>query len=480
MKHLRPFLLLLTGAFLLASLAPAFGAETPALEGAGVVKAMSEAFQATSKAVIPSVVKIVVRLGSDEKPAAGKLDLFGDFFTDFSGEKDRSVRSVGSGVLVNPSGVVLTNHHVIEDEGTITVELYDGRRFGVTSVKKDPLSDLAVLTLDAGQELPYLEFADSDALEIGDWVLAIGTPFMLESSVSAGIISAKKRLLHDKEWGSYLQTDAAINPGNSGGPLVDLSGRIVGINTAIASVSGGYQGIGFAIPSNTARWVMKQLIEKGKVERAFLGAPGTALSYEEAQSLGLPPRVGVKTDTPYKNSPAVKAGVRTGDIILEFDGKTIDSPETFRTMVECADVDEVHTLTVLRKGESGRLTLSVKLEIRPEGYVGVPQTENLVEQGKHHADPKFGLMLIPMTDSAAQRLGAEPGSGVVVLSVTPGGRAYRAGVRDGMVLLKLNGAPTPTLDAYRAAAEAVPSDAPCEFEVIVKKETRTLTAPAAK
>ncbi|MBR6481145.1 MAG: trypsin-like peptidase domain-containing protein, partial [Thermoguttaceae bacterium] len=169
MKHIRPFLLL-TGAFLLASLAPAFGAETPALEGAGVVKAMSEAFQATSKAVIPSVVKIVVRLGSDEKPAAGKLDLFGDFFTDFSGEKDRSVRSVGSGVLVNPSGVVLTNHHVIEDEGTITVELYDGRRFGVTSVKKDPLSDLAVLTLDADQELPYLEFADSDALEIGDWV----------------------------------------------------------------------------------------------------------------------------------------------------------------------------------------------------------------------------------------------------------------------------------------------------------------------
>lgn len=480
MKRIPLFPLLLIGALLTALSGRSAAAETSPAEGAEIVRAMSEAFQATSRAVIPSVVKIVVRRGSAESAAKGKLDLFGDFFSDFTGGKDRDVRSVGSGVLVSPSGIVLTNHHVIEDEGTITAELYDGRRFGVTSVKKDSLSDLAVLTLDAGQELPYLEFADSDAVEIGDWVLAIGTPFMLESSVSAGIISAKKRSLHDKEWGNYIQTDAAINPGNSGGPLVDLSGRIVGINTAIATVSGGYQGIGFAIPSNTARWIMKQLIEKGKVERAFLGAPGIPLSYEEARSLGLPPRVGIKTDTPYRDSPAVKAGVRTGDIILEFDGKTVDSPETFRTMVECADIDEPHTLTVLRKGEPERLTLSVRLEIRPEGYVGVPQTENLVEEGKHHADTKLGLMLIPMTDSAAQRLGAVPGSGVVILSVTPGGRAYRAGLRDGMVLLKLNDVPTPTLADYKRAAEPVSPDTPVKFEVIVKKELRDFTAPAAK
>ncbi|MBO7724829.1 MAG: trypsin-like peptidase domain-containing protein [Thermoguttaceae bacterium] len=480
MKHILSISVLLTGTLLLASLAPNFGSEPAPPSGAEVVRAMSESFHATSQQVIPSVVKVMISRGSNGKSEAGKLDLFGDFFSDFAGEKNRDLRSIGSGVLVSPSGIVLTNHHVVEDEGTITVELYDGRRFGVTSVKRDPSSDLAVLTLDSDQELPYLEFADSDTLEIGDWVLAIGTPFMLESSVSAGIISAKNRFLHDKEGGNYIQTDAAINPGNSGGPLVDLSGRIVGINTAIATVSGGYQGVGFAIPSNTARWIMKQLIENGKVERAFLGAPSSELSYEEAKSLGLPPRFGVKTDTPYKNSPAAKAGIRNGDIILEFDGKTIDSPETFRAMVECADIDVVHSLTVLRKGESGRLTLSIKLEIRPENYVGVPQTENLVEKGKHHADKTLGLMLIPMTDSAAERLGAAPGSGVVILSVTPGGRAYRAGLRDGMVLLKLNGTPTPTLDAYRGAAETVSPDAPCEFEVIVKKEIRTLTAPAAK
>ncbi len=479
MKHILPISFVLTGVLLSGLFVPSFAAEKPAPGGAAVVQAMSEAFHATSKAVIPSVVKIVVRRGAADKPLKGKLDLFGDFFSDFAGGKDRDVRSVGSGVLVSPSGVVLTNHHVIEDEGTITVELYDGRRFGVTSVKKDSLSDLAVLTLDTDQPLPCLEFADSDTLEIGDWVLAIGTPFMLESSVSAGIISAKNRFLHDKDGGNYLQTDAAINPGNSGGPLVDLNGRIVGINTAIASVSGGYQGIGFAIPSNTARWIMKQLIENGKVRRAFLGAPGSTLSYEEAQSLGLPPRVGVKTDTPYKNSPAAKAGIRTGDIILEFDGKSIDSPETFRTMIECADVDEPHSLTVLRKGETKRLTLSVKLEIKPDDYVGVPQTENMVDRGKHHADAALGLMLIPLTDSAAARLGAAPGSGLVVLSVTPGGRAYRAGLRDGTVLLKLNGVPTPTLDAYRqAAAEAGKGE--IRLEVIVKKELKTVTVPAEK
>ncbi len=478
MKHILSVPVL--AAVLLFALGMAVSAAEPQLSGAAVVRAMSDAFQATSRGVIPSVVKISVRRAAAGNSLKGKLDLFGDFFSDFSGGKDRDVQSVGSGVLVDPSGIVLTNHHVIEDEGTITVELYDGRRFGVTSVKKDPPSDLAVLTLDASEELPYLEFSDSDTLEIGDWVLAIGTPFMLESSVSAGIISAKKRFLHDKEWGSYIQTDAAINPGNSGGPLVDLSGRIVGINTAIATVSGGYQGIGFAIPSNSARWIMRQLIEKGKVERAFFGAPGSALSYEEAKSLGLPPRVGVKTDTPFKNSPAVKAGIRTGDILLEFDGKTIDSPETFRGMIECADVGEPHTLTVLRKGEPNRLTLPIKLEIRPDGYVGVPQTENLVDRGKHYADTALGLMLIPMTDSAAQRLGAAPGSGVVILSVTPGGRAYRAGLRDGMVLLKLGGAPTPTLEAYRQAAGSVSPDRPVEFEVIAKKEQRVFTAPASK
>ena len=444
--------------------------------GADLAKAMSQSFQAVSRKVIPSVVQITVRTGSDAKPSKNRLPLFGEFFSDDS-EKEKKLQSVGSGVLVDPAGIVLTNHHVVEDGGTITAELYDGRRFGVKEVKKDSLSDLAVLVLDTREELPCLEFADSDTLEIGDWVLAIGNPFMLEFSVSAGIISAKKRFLGKKDGVCYLQTDAAINPGNSGGPLVDLNGRVAGINTAIATLSGGNQGIGFAIPANYARWAMKQLVEKGKVERAFLGFTTTGLTYEESKALGLPPREGVKILSPFKDSPAAKAGVRTNDIILEFDEKRVDSNEMLRSMVECADIDQPHTLTVLRKGETEKLRLPVKLEIRPDGYVGVPQTEEMVDKGKHYTDTKLGLMLIPMTDSAAERLGAAPGSGIVVLSVTPASPAYRAGLRDGAVILKINGTPIHSIDDYVRVFDDVQPGLELRFEVIIKKELREITVP---
>lgn len=451
-------------------------AETGPLSGADAVRAMSETFQATSRAVVPSVVKIVVRTGAGDKDGKKKPSLFGGLFSGFedgSQEEGQDILGGGSGVLVDPSGIVLTNHHVIKDGDNISVELYDGRRFRVTSVKKDPLSDLAVLTLESKEPLPCLQFADSDNLEIGDWVLAIGNPFMLESSVSAGIISAKKRLLQKKERGCYIQTDAAINPGNSGGPLVNLRGEIVGINTAIATSSGGYQGVGFAIPANTARWIMKQLIEKGVVERAFLGVPAEPLSYEEAKSLGLPPREGVKAQTPYKNSPASKAGVRRNDIILAFDGKKVDSLETLQSMVECADIDPLHTLTVLRKGETEKVELPLKLEIKPEGYVGVPQSEKLTENGKLYADSRFGLLLIPMTDAAAERLGVPAGTGVVVLNVTPGGRGFRAGLRDGMVITRVNGTAVTSLEEYKSLVSAVSDGAECEIEAVVKKETKT-------
>ena len=475
MKHILCTLLFaaLGAAALCAESEPAAVPES----GVDFAKAMSQSFQAVSRKVIPSVVQITVRVGSETKPAQSRLPLFGDFFSEDS-EKEKKLQSAGSGVLVDPSGIVLTNHHVIEDGGTVTAELYDGRRFGVKEIKKDPLYDLAVLILDAQEELPYLEFADSDKLEIGDWVLAIGNPFMLESSVSAGIISAKKRFLSNKDRTYYLQTDAAINPGNSGGPLVDLNGQVVGINTAIATLTGGYQGIGFAIPGNIARWTMKQLIEKGKVERAFIGFTGATLSYEESKNLGLPPREGVKIGPPFRNSPAAKAGLRTNDIILEFDGKIVDSNEMLRSMVECADIDQPHTLTILRKGETEKLCLPIKLEIRPDDYVGVPQTEQLVDRGKHYTDAKLGLMLIPMTDSAAERLGAAPGSGIVILSATPASPAYRAGLRDGMAILKMNGNPIHSIDDYVRVLAGVPSGAELKFEVIAKKEIREITMPA--
>lgn len=442
-------------------------------EGIAQARQISEAFQKTSKAVIPSVVKIVVKSGGDAK-SKKKFSFFGDFFSDFGGTEDE-IEGVGSGVLVDPSGIVLTNNHVVSDSKNISVELYDGRQFGVTKVKKDSLSDLAVLTLDSKDPLPFLQFADSDSLEIGDWVLAIGNPFMLESSVSAGIISAKERSLKNKERGSFIQTDAAINPGNSGGPLVNLEGDVVGINTAIATLSGGYQGVGFAIPSNTARWIMRQLIEKGKVERAFLGVPAKTITYEESKKLGLSPREGVKAQTPYKDSPASKAGIRSNDIILAFDGKPIDSLETLQTMVECADVEPIHHLTILRKGEKNPLRLPIKLEIQPENYVGIPQTENLVDKGKHYNDRAVGLMVIPLTEDAAQRLDVGSESGVVILSALPGGTAYRAGLRDGMVITKIDGNRIASVDDYQKFRNAGRLETGIDVEVIVKKETKHFT-----
>ncbi|MDO5553124.1 MAG: trypsin-like peptidase domain-containing protein [Planctomycetia bacterium] len=406
---------------------------------------ISTAFRETSQKVIPSVVKIVIK-GAEKEQSGKQSSLpFGDILPEFPGEED--IEGVGSGVIVSPEGVVLTNHHVVSEGNNILVELYDGRQVAVTSVKKDEKSDLAVLTLEQEGEYPSLVFADSERLEIGDWVLAIGNPFMLESSVSAGIVSAKKRLLQKNEHGIFIQTDAAVNPGNSGGPLVNLKGEIVGINTAIASLTGGYQGIGFAIPSNRAVWIMNQLIEKGRVDRAFLGAPVERLSYKESRAFGIPPRHGVKLGTPWQESPAALAGLRRNDIIVTFDEIPIDSLETLEMLVETADTAQEHHLGIIRNAEKPKV-VAVQLQILPENYVGVPVVERLVDRGRHYNDRALGLMLIPLTDDSAKRQGYVGKEGLLVLNVMPGSLAWRAGVREGMLLTAVAGSPVVGTQEY--------------------------------
>jgi len=453
--------------------------ETGGFEQAQLI---SKAFRDTSKAVLPSVVKIVIRSGEDqadggkEKSAQNRLP-FGDIYPDWTmDEMDEAIEGIGSGVVVDPNGTVLTNHHVVTDSTNIQVELYDGRKFGVQNVKKDPLSDLAVLILDREEgsgPLPSLTFADSDLLEIGDWVLAIGNPFMLDSSVSAGIVSAKGRSLGKGERGSFIQTDAAINPGNSGGPLVNLRGEIVGINTAIASLSGGYQGIGFAIPSNTAQWVMNQLIEKEKVDRAFLGAVFEPIAYPEAQRLGLGPNCGVKTRLVYRNTPASEAGLKGSDIILEFDRKTIDSIETLQGLIESADITADHQLTILRKGDAEHRQLTVRLVVASDDFVGVPQTENLVKEGKHFRDSLLGMMLIPLTEDSANRLGVNADSGLVVLSVTPALPAWQAGLRDGMCIVAVNSEPIASVEDFETKIKES-AEVEIRLDVFVKGKNQTL------
>jgi len=268
---------------------------------------------------------------------------------------------VGSGVIVSDDGLVITNNHVVEGADEVTVELADGREFRAMEIKTDPDSDLAVVKLADARGLPVAKLGDSDKLEIGDWVIAIGNPFELETTVSAGIISGKGRELGSIRRAQFLQTDAAINPGNSGGPLVNLSGEVIGINTAIASNNGGYQGIGFAIPVNLAKWVTGQLIDKGTVERAFIGVQMGPLDRRMADKLGVRDRRGVLVSDVVPQSPAAAAGVQPLDVITGFDGRDIEGPRDLQQVVERSEIGQQHSLRVLRDGKP----LTLEIAVRP-------------------------------------------------------------------------------------------------------------------
>ena len=259
---------------------------------------------------------------------------FEDFFNDRGGQQfnfqgPQSVprsTGVGAGVIIDRSGTILTNNHVVDGATEVMVRLADGREFKATDIKTDPKTDLAVLHIKGAGDLPAAVLGDSDALEIGDWVIAVGNPFNQELTVSAGIISGKGRNLQDRKRTQYLQTDAAINPGNSGGPLVDLDGEVVGINTAIASSSGGFQGVGFAVPINQAKWVVDQLVHGGAVKRAYLGVIVGDIAGDLAEQLGVHRHQGVFVNEVLPDSPAAKAGLQEGDVITEYGGKHVGTP----------------------------------------------------------------------------------------------------------------------------------------------------------
>ena len=305
------------------------GVATPALAEEDPVqhaKALSRAFRQAAEMAAPTVVKSKTSTRVAARPTTGRDNPFrGTPFEDFFNDRDmerlfppgqRVPRDgVGSGVIVDPAGIILTNNHVVEGADDISVELSDGRTFKAQDVKTDPSTDLAVLRLTGVDSLPAAKLGDSDDLEIGDWVIAIGNPFELELTVSAGIISGKGRVLGAIDRAMFLQTDAAINPGNSGGPLVNLDGEVIGINTAIASNSGGYQGVGFAIPINLAKWVTTQLIEKGSVQRAYLGVVIGEVNAALAEQFNVPRNGGVLVSEVLPKTPAADAGFGR-DLIL--------------------------------------------------------------------------------------------------------------------------------------------------------------------
>jgi serine protease Do len=450
---------------------PSARADEPA-EAMAHATALSKAFRHAAEVATPTVV--VVRSETKaRKPAAGRRqpgrqqnpfrgtpleEMFPnglpegfEFNMPEGGGPPQS--GVGSGVIVDPTGIVLTNNHVVEGADEVTVELSDGREFKAKEIKTDPDSDLAVVRLADAKDLPVARLGDSDKLAIGDWVIAIGTPFDLETTVSAGIISGKGRELSSSR-ARFLQTDAAINPGNSGGPLVNLAGEVVGINTAIASNSGGYQGIGFAIPVNLAKWVSGQLIARGTVERAYMGVKMGPLDARMATKLGVKDhRKAVLVSDVVPGSPAAAAGVQEFDVITAFDDQPVQGTRSLQEIVERSVIGQPHKLTVLRDGKV--VTLSVSVKPLPtdlaDGGGGRRRSDAADTGGKTYYSRDFGIEVREKNSTGDDTY--EGFAGVLVDRVDEEGIAAAAGVGPGMLIRGVGKTDVTSIAEFAAAIE---------------------------
>jgi len=411
-------------------------------------KQLSKAFSETAKAAMPAVVSIKVEKSVQVGPATGPDNPFGlndpfgqfddGFLRRFFGDRlprqqlpqKYTERGLGSGFIISEDGYILTNNHVVGDVDKITVELQDGRKFTDAKViGTDPESEVALIKIE-GNNFPVLPMGDSSKIEIGDWVIAIGNPFGLNETVTVGVISAVGRSnMHIAAYEDFIQTDAAINPGNSGGPLINLDGKVIGINTAIYSQSGGYMGIGFAIPINMARTIEEQLKQGGKVSRGYLGIMGQDVTAEIAELLGLKDATGILVSEVKEGSPADKAGLKVQDVILEMDGQKTESYDTFRNAIAAMKPGTTVHLSVLREGKSIELTIT--LGERP---AMVARTE----RSSPEPQQTLGLQVQNLTKDLADQLGVQPGEGVVVSAVVPGSRAAEAGIQRGDIIVSVN------------------------------------------
>ena len=415
------------------------------------VDRLSEAFRAAAKRVRPAVVAIGTSqtVESNVTPFGLPDDFLRRFFgmePDESPAPQRKFRrqGLGSGVIVDPDGYLLTNNHVVAGADEIMVRLADGREFKAEVVGADPPTEIAVIRIKADR-LPVAELGDSDSLEVGDWVLAVGAPFGLEQTVTSGIISATGRAgVGIADYESFLQTDAAINPGNSGGPLVNMRGQVVGINTAIASRSGGYMGVGFAVPINLAREIMSRIREKGEVVRGWLGVAIQKLTPEMADSMKLGGREGALISQVFEGGPADKAGIKVGDVILELDGKPVKTPADLQNAVAWIEPGKKIPLLVLRDGE--RLNLAAEVEKRSDQ----PEVAK-AEPGAPAEVKDLGIQISNVPPEAAGRFGYKPGQGVLITGVDAAGLAARAGLRPGMLILHVGGRKVATIAEFQEA-----------------------------
>jgi serine protease Do len=420
-----------------------------------------------SKEAKPAVVNISAKRNA-EGPATPELNgrrgdrSPEDFFRRFFEETPRRpVRASGSGFVLSPDGYIVTNNHVVEDATEIQVKLADGRELAAKVVGRDPKTDLALLKVEA-TGLPVIPLGDSAALQVGEPVMAIGNPFGLEQTVTTGIVSATGRVIGSGPYDNFIQTDASINPGNSGGPLINGRGEVVGINTAIFSQSGGSVGIGFAVPSSLAKAVISQLAERGTVERGWLGVSIQPMTRELAKGFKRSDASGALVSAVIEGSPAEKAGVKAGDVIVEFDGKKVAKSEDLPRLVADVHVGNEVPMVVVREGKDVRLTAKIARLVE-EAPARIAATE-----GKG----PLGLSVQPVTPPVARELGLKVREGVLVRDVVEGGRAYEAGIRAGDVIVEIDRQPVRTVEDLKIRVDKQTKGEP--IVILVNREGRTM------
>jgi len=400
-------------------------------------------FSHLAKKASPSVVNIstvkVIKGGRQVPLPFGPNDPFREFFERFYGDqtpRDFKQRSLGTGFIIDKQGFILTNNHVVEQTDEIKVTLNDKREFDAKIIGRDPKTDLALIRIESDHPLTPLPLGDSDKLEVGDWVIAIGNPFGLGHTVTAGIVSAKYRQIGAGAYDNFIQTDASINPGNSGGPLLNTSGEVVGVNSAILSQSGGSVGIGFAIPINMAKDLLPQL-KKGKVVRGWLGVMIQEITPELKDKLNLKEEKGALVGDVVAGGPADKAGIKRGDVIVSFDGKEISEANDLPFIVASTPVGKTVTVEVIRIGKKEHFQVQIE-ELKEEREAQVVS----------EARPNLGLTVREITPELARNFGLSEASGVVVVQVQNNTPAQEAGLAPGDIILEMDQVPVKDLKQF--------------------------------
>ena len=438
MKLLRTFFVVIGLAVWSLAAIPADAAPAP------------ESFADLAEEHAPAVVNVYTTQFIERSSSAGRPDIppgFRDFFDDFlddeEGEEGETTRqralSLGSGFIISADGYIVTNNHVVDKADEISVRLTSGEEYDAVVVGRDPLSDIALLKIEAEDALPHVSFGDSDAIRVGEWVMTIGNPFGLGGTVTAGIVSARNRDIGNGNYDDFIQTDASINRGNSGGPMFNMEGQVIGVNTMIFSPTGTNIGIGFAIPSNQVSHVVGQLREFGRTRRGWIGVTIQAVTREVAESLGLESASGAIISSIVEDGPSDKAGLLPGDIIKEFDGVTVETSRDLPMIVAGTDIHEPVDLVILRDGEEMTVTL-VTGELETEGPAALAEAGEPEEKPAPTLEEQIlGMILKPLDEAGRQKFEIpEDIRGVLIETLRSSSEAAFRSIRPGDVIVQVN------------------------------------------